>query len=246
MADFRKPNINAPTTEGQLSQVKSYLFQLTNQLNFALKATEEEEKKKGYSSSSGNKNGSQAKSEENTAEDTFLKLKNLIIKSADIVNSYYEVISTKLQGEYEALSDYGTFKQKTEASLTATSTSLDQHYTSIQEITDELGNLSELRKDDCYIRTGWLDDNRTIAGVEIGKTTTKDAATDKAFARFTTEELVFYDGNGTDDKNRLGWFAQYKLHIREAKIEGNAEVGDYLLDTSNGLTFKWVGEDNGS
>ena len=245
MADFRKPNINAPTTEGQLNQVKSYLFQLTNQLNFALKATEEEEKKKGYSSSSGNKNGSQANSEENTAEDTFLKLKNLIIKSADIVNAYYEVISTKLEGEYEALSDYGDFKQTTTANIVATSTNLTQYYSSVQEIKDKLGNLSELRKDDCYIRTGWLDDNETIAGVEIGKTTAKDD-TDKAFARFTTEELVFYDGNGTTKENRLGWFAQYKLHIREAKIEGNAELNDYLLDTSNGLTFKWVGEESGS
>ena len=124
MADFRKPNITATTTEGQLSQVKSYLYQLTNQLNFALKAAEDEEKKKVYSSSDNNKNGTQTKSEEDTAQDTFLKVKNLIIKSADIVNAYYEVISTKLRGEYSVLSDYGTFKQTTEAKLEASSTNL--------------------------------------------------------------------------------------------------------------------------
>ena len=242
MADFRKPNINAPTTEGQLSQVKSYLYQLTNQLNFALKAAEDEEKKNGYSSSVSNKNGTQANSEEDTAENTFLKLKSLIIKSADIVNAYYQVISTKLEGEYEALSDYGTFKQSTTATLDATSTGLNQHYESIQKITDELGNLSELRKDNCYIRTGWLDDNETIAGVEIGKTSTENNGTSEAFARFTTEELVFYDGNGTEDENRLGWFSQYKLNIRSAKIEGNLELGEYILDTSNGIAFKWVGD----
>lgn len=238
MADFRKPNITATTTEGQLSQVKSYLYQLTNQLNFALKAANDEEKKNGYSSSGNNKNGTQAKSEEDTAQDTFLKLKSLIIKSADIVNAYYEVISTKLRGEYSALSDYGNFKQTTEAAFEATSTNLTQYYESVQEIEDKLNNLSELRKDSCYIRTGWLDDNETIAGVEIGKTNTKDGATDTAFARFTTEELAFYDQNGT----KLGWFAQYKLNIREAKIEGNLELGDYKLDTSNGIAFKWVGD----
>ena len=242
MADFRKPNINAPTTEGQLSQVKSYLYQLTNQLNFALKAAEDEEKKNGYSSSVSSKNGAQVNSEEDTAENTFLKLKSLIIKSADIVNAYYQVISTKLEGEYEALSDYGTFKQSTTATLDATSTGLDQHYESIQKITDELGNLSELRKDNCYIRTGWLDDNETIAGVEIGKTSTENNGTSEAFARFTTEELVFYDGNGTNPENRLGWFSQYKLNIRGAKIEGNLELGEYILDTSNGIAFKWVGD----
>lgn len=242
MADFRRPNINAPTTEGQLNQVKSYLYQLTNQLNFALKAAEDEEKKRGYSSAVANKNGTQADSEKNTAQDTFLNLKNLIIKSADIVNAYYEVISTKLEGEYEALSDYGNFKQSTTATLAANSTSLDQHYSSIQTITGKLGELYELRKDDCYIKTGWLDDNQSIAGVEIGKVSAKNDVTDAAFARFTTEELVFYDGHGTEDKNRLGWFAQYKLNIREAKIEGNLEVGGYVMDTRNGLAFKWVGD----
>lgn len=242
MADFRKPNFNAPTPEGKIKQVESYLFQLTNQLNFALKAADDEEKRRGYSSLDSAKNNTEAKSEGDEAHDTFLKLKNMIIKSADIVNAYYEVISTKLCGEYSALSDYGTFKQSTEATLAATSTSLNQHYSSIQTIEDELGNLSELRKDDCYIRTGWLDDDETIAGVEIGKTSSQNDAMDTAFARFTTEELVFYDGNGTKDENRLGWFSQYKLNIRSARIEGNLELNDYILDTTNGIAFKWVGD----
>ena len=190
MADFRKPNINAPTTEGQLNQVKSYLYQLTNQLNFALKASEDEERKRGYSSLDGVKNGTEAKSEEDATQDTFLRLKNLIIKSADIVNAYYEVISTKLKGEYVASSDYGEFKQKTEGELVATSTNLTQYYGSVQEIKDTLGNLNELRKDNCYIRTGWLDDNETIAGVEIGQTSSKDDSVGKAFARFTTVSIA--------------------------------------------------------
>ena len=242
MADFRKPNINAPTTEGQLSQVKSYLYQLTNQLNFALKAANEEEKQRGYSSLNGGKNGTDVKSGEDTAEDTFLKLKNLIIKSADIVNAYYEVIEQRLSGEYVAQSDFGEYKETTDAFILQTSENQTQYYTSVKEIKDAMGNLSELRKDDCYIRTGWLDDEETIAGVEIGKTSAEDEAPKNAFARFTTEELVFYDGNGTEEKNRLGWFSQYKLNVRAAKIEGDLVVNDYLLDTANGIAFKWVGD----
>ena len=242
MADFRKPNITATTTEGQLSQVKNYLYQLTNQLNFALKAANDEEKQRGNSSLNGSKNGTLAKFEDNSEEDTFLKLKNLIIKSADIVNAYYEVIEQKLSGEYVAKSDFGTYKEKTDALEIKTSTNETNYYNSVKEIRDALGNLSELRKDNCYIRTGWLDDEETIAGVEIGKTSFEDGAPQNAFARFTTEELVFYDGNGTEEKNKLGWFSQYKLNIRGAKIEGNLELGDYILDTSNGIAFKWVGD----
>lgn len=242
MADFRKPNINAPTTEGQLNQVKSYLFQLTNQLNFALKAAEVEESKRGYSSVGGNKNSAEVKSDEEKAQDTFYQLKNLIIKSADIVDAYYEVIEQRLSGEYVAQSEFGTYKEKTDALEVKTSTNETNYYNSVKEIRDAMGNLSELRKDDCYIRTGWLDDNETVAGVEIGKTSHNDKDSSEAFARFTTEELVFYDGNGTEEKNRLGWFSQYKLNIRGARIEGNLEVNDYLLDTSKGIAFKWVGD----
>ena len=81
MADFRKPNLNAPTPEGKLKQVESYLFQLTNQLNFALKAADDEEKRRGYSSLDSAKNSTEAKSDGDEAQDTFLKLKNMIIKS---------------------------------------------------------------------------------------------------------------------------------------------------------------------
>ena len=37
--DFRQPNITAATAEGQVRQMKDFLFQLTNQLNFALRST---------------------------------------------------------------------------------------------------------------------------------------------------------------------------------------------------------------
>ena len=242
MADFRRPNINAPTTEGQLSQVKSYLYQLTNQLNFALKAANDEEKRRGYSSSDISKSGTETNSASDTAENTFLKLKNLIIKSADIVNAYYEVIEERLSGEYVAQSDFGTYKEKTDSLVVKTSENETKYYNSVKEIYDEMGRLSELRKDNCYIRTGWLDDDKTIAGVEIGKTSTEDEAPKNAFARFTTEELVFYDGNGTNENNRLGWFSQYKLNVRGARIEGNLELNDYILDTLNGIAFKWAGD----
>ena len=88
MADFRRPNINAPTTEGQLSQVKSYLYQLTNQLNFALKAANDEEKRRGYSSSDIAKSGTEANSESDTAENTFLKLMLLLNLVARMLRSY--------------------------------------------------------------------------------------------------------------------------------------------------------------
>ena len=232
MANLRLPNITSPTTEGQIKQVKDYLYQLTNQLNVALKSAEYIEQQKGYSANESNANTAQTEAQK--AEETFFTVKNLIIKSADIVNAYYEVINQRLKGEYVADSDYGMFKQDTEAFISQTSTNLTQQYSSIQAIESAVNNLNELRKDNCYIRTGWLDDEETIAGVEIGKVSQTETGTkDVAFARFTTEELAFYDQNGV----KLAWFAKYKLHIRDAVIEGNLWLGGYKLDTADGIAF---------
>ena len=232
MADIRRPNINAPTTEGQLEQIKSYLYQLTNQLNFAIKATENPS-----SVSVKDQNGKDASGSTN-AENTFFMVKDLIIKSADIVNAYYETISKKLSGRYVALSDYGKFKQETNASLDATSTSVTQNYESIQSIESDIENLNELRKDNCYIKTGWLDDNETIAGVEIGKVSEFDGETKKAFAQFTTNRLVFFDDAG----HELGSFSDYRLNVNVIVVKTQLQFeGGYILDPSNGLAFKWGG-----
>lgn len=232
--EIRLPNINAPTTEGQMVQIKGYLYQLTNQLNFALKATDDEIKKLTVATEIG----AAPKNEADEALDTFNTVKNLIIKSADIVSAYYETIENKLVGEYTALSDYGSFKETTEAFVKQTSTDLSQYYSSIQEIESDLKNLNELRRDGCYIKTGWLDSDKTIAGVEIGKTSVDETGeVNAAFARFTTEELAFYNENGV----KLAWFAKDELNITNAVIRNNLYIGGYLCETSNGIAFRWVG-----
>lgn len=240
MAEIRLPNISGATEKEQLAQMKTYLYQLTGQLNFALKTIEKNSTESGNSTLPTSKNSSQSVTEEESKEQTFLELKNLIIKSADIVNSYYEIINQRLSGEYVAISDFGTFKEETEADLLSTSENITNAFSSIKTIEDALGNLSGIRKDDCYIKTGWLDDDHTIAGVEIGKMSSVDGKTvDNAFARFTTDELAFYNQNGV----KLGWFGQYTMHIMNAQIEQDLYLGGYVCDTTNGIAFKWAGRD---
>lgn len=232
MADIRRPNINAPTTEGQLEQIKSYLYQLTNQLNFAIKSSDS---MSGVTVKDQDGNELSASA---SAEKTFFMVKDLIIKSADIVNAYYETISKKLSGQYVAVSEYGKFKQDTNANFEATSKNIIQNYESIQSIENDVENLNELRKDNCYIKTGWLDDNETIAGVEVGKVSEVDGETQTAFARFTTNRLSFFDVTGRE----LAYFSDYRLYINVVVITGHLQFeGGYILDPSNGLAFKWGG-----
>ena len=89
--DIRLPNITATTEAGQLSQMRSYLYQFAEQLQWALNTLD-----KGTSAEEielKNAVGEVVeKTEEAKAQDAFNSIKDLIIKSADIVEAYYEEI----------------------------------------------------------------------------------------------------------------------------------------------------------
>lgn len=262
MAEFRHPNITAASPEGQLTQIKTYLYQLTNQLNYAVKSVENEEKARGYNSAlTGNITGAGEKSDDEKAQSTFNDIKDLIIKSADIVYAYYDVISKKLEGDYKALSrtdeGYDAFVQNTTQWQQKSSENNDYYFKSVQKISKYLGHeldengkpiiadgerLSEIRTDDFYIKTGWIDNDEygnLIGGIELGQVSTDGANSDVAFAHFTTEELAFFDAN----KNRVAKFSNNLLEITNAKIDGTLELKDYVLDNSDGIAFLWAGDD---
>lgn len=259
---FRQPNINSPTTEGQLKQLKTYLYQLTNQLNYAVKSVETEEKENRYKVTiQGQSSGTGEISADDNARSTFNDVKGLIIKSADIVNAYYDVISKKLEGEYTALSrtdeGYDAFVKSTNQWREETSENNTDYFESVQKISQYLGHeldengkpiipdgerLSEIRTDKFYIKTGWIytdAEGHDIGGIELGQVSSDGTNTDAAFAHFTTEELVFFDGN----KNKLAKFSKGFLEIYEARIGGNIILKDYIQDNSDGIAFLWAGDD---
>ena len=113
--DIRLPNITGNSTTEQMTQVKSYLFQLAEQLQWALNNIE---------ASSGNvivstpKTSAAAADTEVDRKATFNSIKSLIIKSAEIVDAYYEKINKRLEGSYVAVSDFGTYKETSRAWMT--------------------------------------------------------------------------------------------------------------------------------
>jgi hypothetical protein len=90
--DIRKPMISAPTAEGQLLQIKSYLIQLVDQLNFALRTPE---------SSAGNVPATEAEPSLKLTAGLFSEIKSLIMKSSDIINAYYEKMEPKFGEKIE-------------------------------------------------------------------------------------------------------------------------------------------------
>ena len=246
MTEIRLPNITGVTEKEQLMQIKSYLYQLTGQLNFALKAVNSESNSTQQITQGSEESGVEKVTDIEEKLKNFIELKNLIIKSADVITFFEDIVTRELEGKYVATSDFGVFQEETSNKFVETSENVTNYYESTKSI---IANKFELRKDNCYIKTGWLDDDNTIAGFEVGKYTEyieTDADgnevtryNDTGFAHFTTDEIAFFDKN----RVKLAWFSKSVMHIASAQIEDTLAIGGYVIeDTENyGIVFKWKG-----
>ena len=143
--DIRLPHITGHTEKEQLKQISNYLFQLAEQLQWALNNADTsshtviiKEQPKVVSSSSST--ASNARMLQDDALTTFAALKPLIIKSAEIVEAYYEEINKRLEGLYVAQSDFGTFVEQTSQEIEQTSTSTTQKFENMQVIITDIDN----------------------------------------------------------------------------------------------------------
>lgn len=245
MINIRLPNINGRTDAEQLAQIKSYLYQFAEQLQWAMGTVEAGIGKTVVTQ----KNGSVSVVSPGANTTSFNQIKDLIIKSADIVTAYYESIDSmlKLSGHYTASSDFGTFVEETRNQIAATNAKVMQNITDLQSIYDENGNIRAELLVNGHIYSGIIEyamDGEAIVGIEIGQTTTKDGVeTFNKFARFTADMLAFYDANLPDIP--VAYISDYMLVITNAWVKGNLELGvgnHFVLDTSNGIALRPVQE----
>jgi hypothetical protein len=236
--DIRQPNITAPTEAGRLEQIRSYLYQLSEQLNWALNNLESKAQ-----SSIDNFEAvlTKGKTQDDIQKD-FNGMKALIIKSADIVEAYSEEINKKLEGLYVAQSDFGEYSEKTSADITANSTNITVAFTDIQKINNMLEGIRESINTEGYIKTGILYYEATtgaaVYGLEIGQTNTINGEeTFDKFARFTADRLSFYDSNDVE----VAYISDYKLYVTNAEILGLLIHGGYEIDSTDGLAYFWAG-----
>jgi hypothetical protein len=254
MIEIRLPNINAQTSAEQLMQVKSYLYQLAEQLNVALKDVESGTASGGYSASSqvasrGSGNGPSVSSPQKTFND----IKGLIIKSADIVNAFYDEINARLEGLYVAESDFGTFVEQSALDIKANADNITTLFENERTIASDLDNINnalninngevKIISTEAWVKVGALeseDSGHYLYGMEIGQTNEEDGVPiETKFARYTSKGVFLYDGGGSDTP--VASITQGKLVITNAEISGYLILGAYKIDTSNGLAFKYVG-----
>lgn len=239
---IQTPNITAGSDRERLQQIQSYLYRMAQQLQWA------------FDTMSDGSGGTAATASSVTQQvtvtadpaTTFAGIKNLIIKSADIVNAYYQQISKRLEGVYVAQSDFGTYTEQTAQEITVNSRNITQLFESTRTLS---GTVDELYNStvgaNAYLKSGLLDekeDGTPIYGLEIGQSNSVDGVNvfDK-FARFTADRLSFYDSNDVE----VAYISDYKLYITNAEITGSLWLsGRFKIYYNGGLAFQWIGGDN--
>lgn len=228
--NLRYPSINGQSTSEQLAQLKSYLHQLVGELNYALENV-----------SSDKVNTVDAKGRPIAATDeakkdpisTFNEIKALIIKSADIVNAYYEEINKRLLSSYEALSEFGTYKETTDNRITANAEGIVQSNSRIQDIESvyrDGGKYAAIIKNEGYVKAGFLEDQ--IYGLEVGQVVVENGEeVFRGFGRFTPERISFFDRNGTE----TAWLSNRRLKAIEIEATERQQIGGFI-DTVDAAT----------
>lgn len=231
------PVITTGKQEEAIRQMQRYLWQFAEQVQQAL------EESKRVETEIKEAAGRAAKQQKDTPAATFGKVKDLIIKSADIVEAYRTEITKTLAGQFVATSEFGEFREQTTAVITETDKNVTQQYSLIQRIETNVAGLeSGIREMNAYIRTGFLyeeEDGTARYGVEIGEEAEKDGAKAfRKFARLVSDRLSFFDQNEIE----VAYISDRKLYITSAQVQEieakrvtiqGLAIGGYILQAGN-------------
>ena len=143
-----------------------------------------------------------------------------------------------------AVSDFGTYSEKTSQDIEANSTGIESLYSNVQQIITDIETLEyNLIEVNAHIRSGLLyydDGGVPIYGLEVGQKNVIDGVeVFRKYARFTSDRLSFYDQNDTE----VAYISDHKLYIADVEVLTSIKIGglkEFVL--SNGDTVeKWVG-----
>lgn len=234
MIQLRYPVINNGTNA--TAQIQSFLHQLVDDLNYALQNIDlQANEVKVIATTSATK-----AAEEKSPKATFGEIKALIIKSADIVESFYDEFTRRLEGSYVAVSDFGTYARDVERIIQESAEGTIDHFSNLQKIIDEIGE-EQLINVHATIKTGIVDevDGVPIYGLYVGQETEDENGKKfKSFARFTSSRMSFYDSN----ENEVAYISDRRLYITNAEITGSLTLGGFVDTVVNGgVVTRWIG-----
>lgn len=223
----------------------AYLFQMAQQLNLVLGQLE--------SGGTGAASGGGTSTHQGTArkESTgYQELKSLIVKTARLVKRQMEQLSARLEGEYVAVSDFGTYVERLSAYLEANPEALTQYYSffaDLQASTETVSAAFEQYRVETegYIRTGIVCYDGAVPqyGVAVGQNLTcrevdgETVVEQNDFrATFTASKLSFWQ-----DASEVAYVSNNRLYITNITVLEGMSIGEWEISSENGLVIRWMG-----
>ena len=224
----------------------AYLFQMAQQLNLALGQLE--------SGGTGAASGGGTSTHQGTGrrESTgYQELKSLIVKTARLVKRQMEQLSARLEGEYVAVSDFGSYVASLSAYLEANPEAVTQYYSFFSDLKTSVeavdAAFQHYKVDtEGYIRTGivYYDGAVPVYGVAVGQDLTcrevdgEQIVEQNNFrAVFTATRLSFWQ-----DATEVAYVSNNRLYITNITVLGGIAIGAWSVEAAeSGLTFRWIG-----
>lgn len=256
--NFQPPASPHGTSEQQLKQMYSYLYQLSEKLNVALEQVDGRIGE-GISSAIASQRPSTVQTNKPSSgidpsiTQQYQELKALIQSTADAVKSEMTIITTELEKNYTAMSgEFGTYKENlsTIMATTAENTTAIYNYNSRLEAAE--GSLAAFQEYDVsslqYIKLGIIgyeDNGKPIVGLLIGEeftTVTIDGveynAGQNTYAAYTSDKVSFFQ-----NETEMAYLSNSTLHITHIEMPKGGKLihRPWQIDTDNGYTIRWIG-----
>ena len=248
------PNIsNSGTLEQQLAEIRSYIYRNNEQINATLSNLTIDkiwEQTASAISASGGDN-----EEKSDILSKYQKIRDLIIKTADVIIQTDEQWQMAMNGSYLAKSQFGEYLLNTSVKIDGKSTGFTQLYTYSSELGSDYGNYKSYQQN--FIKEGLLDETGAtpIYGIDVGLLTSEftvtkeDGSTETVTVdsnkrlRITPVKLSLYDGN-----NEVAYIEENEIYFPKANINGgsiNIGNGKFKV-TSTGIMTAKEGSFSGS
>ena len=236
------PAYPSGTVEQQVLQQYSYLFQMAQQLNLTLEAAENS--RTAAVQAAGKSRAAQG------TEQEYQNLKSLIIKTADTVQRRMDQLSARLEGEYVASSEFGSYVEKLSAYIEAHPDALTQYYSFCSDLQGDVDAVdaafgSYKAGTEGYIRTGvvYYEGALPVYGVAVGQNLTcrevdgETVVEQNDFrATFTASKLSFWQ-----DASEVAYVSNNRLYITNITVLEGMSIGEWEISSENGLVIRWMG-----
>lgn len=235
----------------QLTQMRSYLFRISEMLNSAM--TEQHVVLEEAVRQQSEAVSSDVFAEEIDAQ--YNKLKSLIVKTADVVRAEMDMVETQLRQQYIAKSEWGTYAENIHSDIVATADKVVQQYDYDAKISEVAAGVADFEaykiQTSGYIQSGIIgydDDGFPVIGIAIGQDLKSREVTiggevyseidmTKNLATYTSERITFWQ-NGIE----VAYISNSKMGITTVHIKGKIIMGDdWEMSHTNGYAIKWIG-----